>query len=279
MIINGNTELLFHIGYPTHTFTSPMIYNPYFNNAGINALVVPIGSKPENFPEHFKNLFTITNMRGLIVTMPHKVITSKMVDILSPTAEIAGACNAVRRNAEGLLEGELFDGEGFVKGVENKGFNFHKKSALVSGCGGVGSAIAASIAKAGVSRLAIYDLSNSSAESLKGRLLKHYPNLVIETGSKDPSNFDLVVNATPIGMNHYDPISLDINQISPSTFVCDVILRDELTPLLQKAQEKGCPIQVGVDMLFEQIPIYLSYFGLPSTTAENLRHLSQIKYR
>lgn len=278
MIINGKTELLFHIGYPTHTFTSPMIYNPYFANAGINAIVVPIGSKTEDYLDHLKNIFTITNMRGLIVTMPHKVITSKNVDILSPTAEIAGACNAVRRNSEGLLEGELFDGEGFVKGAENKGFNFLNKAALVSGCGGVGSAIAASIAKAGVSHLAIYDVHNDSAEGLKKRLLKHYPNLIIETGSKNPNGFDIVVNATPIGMNPEDPISLDVDQISPSTFVSDVILRDELTPLLQKAKEKGCPIQVGVDMLFEQIPIYLDYFGLPTTTAENLRQLAQIKY-
>ena len=278
MIINGRTEVLVHIGYPTHTFTSPMIYNPYFADANINAVVIPFGSKPDDYQKLFKELFTITNLKGLIITMPHKVVTTSLVDILSPTAEIAGACNAVRLNAEGLLEGELFDGEGFVRGIQNKGFDCQNRSALISGCGGVGSAIAASLAKAGITKLAIYDLNQASAEALKNRLLKHYPSLVIETDSKDPSGFDLVINATPIGMNSEDPISLEIDKISSNTFVCDVILTDQLTPLLAKAQAKGCPIQVGVDMLFEQIPVYLEYFGLPSTTAHNLRDLAQIKY-
>jgi len=72
-MINGNTEIIAHIGYPTHTFKSPMIYNPYFEEAGINAVVVPMGCKSEHFPSFLKAVFSLENTRGALITMPHKV--------------------------------------------------------------------------------------------------------------------------------------------------------------------------------------------------------------
>ena len=120
-MINGHTELIAHIGYPTHTFKSPMIYNPFFEKHGINAVVVPFGCKPEDYPAFLKSVFTLTNIRGALITMPHKVATVGLLDRVSPTVAVAGACNAVRRTADGALEGDLFDGEGFVRGVRRKG--------------------------------------------------------------------------------------------------------------------------------------------------------------
>ena len=149
MVITGNTQIIAHIGYPTHTFKSPMIYNPYIEHAGIPALVVPMGSKADDYPALLKALFTLTNIAGALITMPHKVTTTGLVERVSPTAQIAGACNAVRLGADGKLEGDMFDGEGFVRGITLRGFNPQGKTALVVGSGGVGSAIAASLAAAG----------------------------------------------------------------------------------------------------------------------------------
>ena len=278
MNINGQTQVIAHIGYPTHTFKSPMIYNPYFEDAAINALVVPFSSQATVYPDFLKNVFRCDNVIGALITMPHKVTTIGLVDRLTPTAQIAGSCNAVRRGSDGKLEGDMFDGEGFVRGVRRKGFVPEGKAALVVGCGGVGCAIAASLAAAGVARLALFDVNAEAAQALAGRLYAHYADLTVETGSNDPAGFDLVVNATPMGMYEGDPMPMDVERIAATTVVGDVVLQSEITVFLAAAQAKGCVIQVGTDMLFEQIPVYLEYFGLPTTTAEHLRQVARIQY-
>ena len=277
-MINGETILIAHLGYPTKSFRAPMIYNPYFEKIGFNAIVMPMGVKAEDYAEVLKALFELTNIRGALVTMPHKVTTLAFMDEISTTARIAGACNAILRRPDGSLVGDMFDGEGFVRGVARKGRHIAGESALVVGCGGVGSAIAASLAAAGVSRLGLFDAHSASAASLGSRLAAHYPKLEVQTGAKDPSGYDIVVNATPIGMNDGDPLPMDVDRITPSSFVGEVVMKQEMTPFLRAAQAKGCAIQIGVDMLFEQIPAYLEFFGFPTTTPDELRALAQVSY-
>lgn len=277
-MINGETILIAHLGYPTKSFRAPMIYNPYFEKIGFNAIVMPMGVKAEDYAEVLKALFELTNIRGALVTMPHKVTTLAFMDEISTTARIAGACNAILRRPDGSLVGDMFDGEGFVRGVARKGRHIAGESALVVGCGGVGSAIAASLAAAGVSRLGLFDAHSASAASLGSRLAAHYPKLEVQTGAKDPSGYDIVVNATPIGMNDGDPLPMDVDRITPSSFVGEVVMKQEMTPFLRAAQAKGCAIQIGVDMLFEQIPAYLEFFGFPTTTPDELRALAKVSY-
>jgi shikimate dehydrogenase len=278
MQINGHTEIIAHIGFPTHSFKAPMIYNPYFTQAGINAVVVPMGCKPESYPIFLRSVFELSNIRGALITMPHKVTTVAMLDEVSPTAAIAGACNAVKRNADGKLIGDMFDGEGFVRGVLRKGLVLVGARVLVAGSGGVGSAIAASLAAAGVGEISLFDVNAASAINLGERLKKHYPNLLVRTGSSDPAGLDLVVNGTPLGMNDGDALPIDINRLDARTFVGEVVMKTETTAFLAAAQKRGCRTQIGTDMLFEQIPAYLEFFGFPTTTAENLRAVSQLKY-
>lgn len=278
MQITGHTELIAHLGYPTHAFKAPMIYNPYFESAGINAVVVPMGCKPELFPALLPSLFQLTNIRGALITMPHKVSVVDLLDEVTPTVKVAGACNAVKRTADGRLVGDMFDGEGFVRGLQRKGLQLQGASALVVGSGGVGSAIVASLAAAGVARLRLFDVNAASAEGLAARIATHYPGIVVELDNADPAGMDLAVNATPLGMNEGDPMPFDIERLSPGTFVGEVVMKRETTPLLAAAQARGCAVQVGTDMLFEQIPAYLEFFGFPTTTAEHLRRLSQVSY-
>jgi shikimate dehydrogenase len=237
-----------------------------------------MGVKPDDYAVFLKSLFRLSNIRGALVTMPHKVTTTSLVDELTPTARIAGACNAILLRPDGTLLGDQFDGAGFTRGVERKGRSLKGARALVLGSGGVGSAIAASLAAAGVSALALFDTQSASADALAARLRRHYPELEVTTGSKDPAGYDVVVNATPIGMNENDPLPFDIDRISPSTFVGEVVMKSEYTPLLRAAKEKGCAVQVGTDMLFEMIPAYLEFFGFGTATADELRAVSTIKY-
>jgi shikimate dehydrogenase len=210
--------------------------------------------------------------------MPHKVTTMSLVDEVTPTATIAGACNAVLVRQDGSLLGDQFDGAGFVRGAQRKGTEFAGRSALVVGSGGVGSAIAASIAGTGVAKLAVFDARQESAEALAGRIAAHYPDIELTADSNDPDGFDIVVNATPLGMNEGDPMPMDTARIAPSAFVGEVVMKQAMTPFLQAAADRGCRTQVGTDMLFEQIPAYLEFFGFGTTTADDLRRVATIRY-
>jgi shikimate dehydrogenase len=115
------------------------------------------------------------------------------------------------------------------------------------------------------------------AEGLVDRLRKHYPELAAKSGPNDAAGFDLVVNATPLGLPG-DPLPIDVSNLAPSTFVGEVVMKTEMTPLLLAAQKIGCRYQIGTDMLFEMIPAYLEFFGFGSTTPEELRVLATIRY-
>ncbi len=275
-MISGKTTLIAHLGYPTFAFKAPLIYNPWFEKNDIDAAVIPMGVKPEEYREFFPLLFKMTNIRGALVTMPHKVVTCELVDELTPIAAVAGASNAVLLREDGTLLGDQFDGAGFVRGVQRKGFELRGSSALVVGNGGVGSPIAASLVAAGVSSIGLYDPNQAASDALAGRLSSHYPDVQVSVGSKDPEGFDLVANATPMGMNDGDPLPVDVDRISPKTFVADVVMKQTITPFLNAALEKGCQIQVGTDMLYEQIPAYLEFFGFGTATADELRAVSAI---
>jgi len=277
-MITGKTLLIAHLGYPTEAFKAPMIYNPWFERQGIDAVVVPMGVKPDDYPAALAALASVTNLRGALVTMPHKLATLSLADEVTPTARIAGACNALLRRPDGSLLGDQFDGAGFVRGVLRKGRQLAGARVLVAGCGGVGSAIAASLAAAGVAEIDLFDSHVESAEALRDRLLHHYPRLIVRTGSKDPEGCDVVVNATPLGMKPGDPLPFDVERIAPHALVGEVVMSSEFTPLLRAAQARGCQVQVGTDMLFEMIPAYLEFFGFGSATADDLRAVAQISY-
>jgi shikimate dehydrogenase len=235
-MINGNTQLIAHIGYPTQTFKSTMIYNPYFEEAGINTVVVPMGCKPEDFTVFLKSVFSLTNICGALITMPHKVAVVSLLDEVTPTVRVAGACNAVKKLADGRLAG------------------------------------------AGIAAISLFDVNTTGCDALAQRLKDNYPAIVVQTGSNDPAGYDLVVNATPMGMNEGDPLPMDVSRLSPDTFVGEVVMRHETTAFLAAAQARGCRTQVGSDMLFEQIPAYLEYFDLPTTTAQELRRVARLSY-
>ena len=277
-MIRGTTTLIAHLGFPTETFKAPLIYNPWFEKHGIDAVVVPMGVRADAYAQVLRSLFQLTNLRGALITMPHKVTTVALLDDCSVTVKIAGSCNAVLRRPDGSLTGDLFDGEGFVRGIQRKGFKVNGARCLIVGCGGVGSAIAASLARAGALALALYDHRGAASDALALRLRAHYPSLALSTGECDPAGYDLAVNASPMGMNPSDPLPFDIGRVSSSTFIGEVVMKQEMTPLLRAAQAKGCPVQVGTDMLFEQIPAYLEFFGFGSASVDELRAVARIEY-
>jgi shikimate dehydrogenase len=208
--------------------------------------------------------------------MPHKVTTMELVDEVSPTAAVAGATNAVVLREDGSLVADQFDGAGFVRGVLRKGFDPTGKRALVVGNGGVGSPIAASLATIGLAGIGLFDPNAAASTALAQRIGEHHPHVEVLVGSKDPEGYNLIVNATPIGMHAGDPLPLDVDRIAPGSFVGDVVLKADVTPFLRAAQDRGCTIQVGSDMLFEMVPALLEFFGFGTATPEQLRATAQV---
>ena len=147
------------------------------------------------------------------------------------------------------------------------------------GSGGVGSAIAASLRRPGCRDGRSSIRAPPSVEALADRLREHYPPLVVTTGSSDPAGFDLIVNATPLGMKRRRS-----DAVRHRPHRADHVRRrggDEVgisRRLLRAAKDKGCAVQVGTDMLFEMIPAYLEFFGFKTTTPEVLREVAQIEY-
>ena len=253
-----------------------MIYNPWFEKNDIDAVVVPMGVKPEEYRAFFPLLFKMTNIRGALVTMPHKVVTTELVDELTPIAQVAGAANAVLVRDDGSLLGDQFDGAGFARGVARKGFDAKGKRALVVGNGGVGSPIAASLVADGVAGIGLFDPFIAASEALAGRLAKHYPDVEVTRRVQGSRRI------RPGGER--DPAGHEGRRPAPDgrrSHRADHLRRgrgDEADdhPVPAGRHRPGCRIQVGQDMLFEQIPAYLEFFGYGSPTPDELRAVSQI---
>lgn len=277
-MLSGKTTLIAHLGYPTEAFKAPLIYNPWFEKNGIDAMVVPMGVKAEDYPVSLRQIFKFSNVLGALVTMPHKVTTMTLADEATITAKIAGAANALIKRADGSLLADQFDGAGFARGVARKGFKTKGSRILIVGTGGVGCPIAASLAADGAASISLFDVNTASAEGLASRLKTYYPDMEVRVASNDPAGYDLVVNATPLGMKPDDPLPFDVTRLSPSTFVGEVVMKKEVTPMLRAAAERGCNYVVGTDMLFEMIPAYLEFFGFGTATPEELRAVAKIQY-
>ena len=276
-MISGKTTLLPLFGYPTEAFKAPLIYNPWFESKGIDAIVVPLGAKPDDFATVFRAAFMTTNIPGALVTMPHKIAVVELLDGMSTAVRIAGSCNAVVKRPNGSLWGDMFDGVGFCRGLKRKGFRCEGARCLLVGAGGVGAAIAAALAAEGAASIVISDISQTSAQRLAERLMLFYPLLDARCGTNNAAGYDLAINATPLGLPG-DPLPIDVTHLSPNTFVGEVVMKAEMTPLLLAAKERGCRFQIGTDMLFEMIPAYLDFFGFGTATAEELRRVAKIRY-
>jgi shikimate dehydrogenase len=264
-IIRGSTLLVPVLGSPVAQVKAPMLYNALFTAFGLDVAVVPIEIPPRDFAEVFRALFKASNLPGAMVTIPHKTATVALLDDCSAAVRIAGACNAVVRRPDGSLYGELFDGIGFVRAVGKHGFAVAGSRCLVVGAGGAGAAIAAALATAGASVVRLHDTRQAHAEELAAQLRSHFPDTDIHAGAAVLAGFGLVVNATPLGMEADDPLPIDVAQMTPEMVVAEIVMKREITPMLAAARARGCRIVLGREMLQEQMPLYLQFFGLETT--------------
>lgn len=262
MSITGATRLFAIVGDPVAPLRSPALFNAAFARLRRDAVFVAIQVAAEDIGRAWPGLVAMRNLDGLVITMPHKEAVARLLDVLGPTARLTGSVNTVRRLADGTLEGEMFDGEGFRDGVERAGHAIAGKRILQLGCGAAGTAIACALARAGAAEIALHDVTAARTQTLTALLRGHFPATRAAPASPDPRGFDIVVNATPLGLRAGDPMPLDTSLLVAGQVVADVIPKPEVTPLVAAARAIGCATTTGRDMHEGQARLAAAWLGI-----------------
>lgn len=260
--ITGTTRVFYILGDPVAQVRAPEVYNPLFRDHGIDAVLVPLKLPAAALPGFLQHGMAAENIVGFWATMPHKPALAQLLQPRDPVAQVAGAVNAVRRAPDGSLEAALFDGIGFVKGLDHFGIPVAGRRVLVVGAGGGGHAVAAALAQRGPGVLAIHNRTRERAASLVQRLNTLVPGAAaVVADSSDPAGYDLVVNCTSQGLKPEDALPFDPQRVERTAAVVDIIMSREPTPLLRACRARGIRAEAGFEMLVQQVPEYLRFFG------------------
>ncbi|GHE22198.1 shikimate dehydrogenase family protein [Halomonas urumqiensis] len=245
--LDGATRLYLVLGDPIAQVKSPLGVTQSMQKEGRNALLAPLHIASDALDAFISGASLARNLDGLIVTVPHKFAAHGHCAAATERANFLGAVNVMRRDANGCWYGDQVDGLAYVAALMKKGFEPRGCSALMAGAGGAGSAIAEALVQAGVARLSIHDEDTARRDALITRLAGLELGEVT-IGSRNPTGFDLVINATPCGMAQDDPLPFELAGLSPKTLAGDVITAPEITPWLAAASERGCHTLRGVEM-------------------------------
>ncbi len=250
-MISGHTRVAGVIGDPVGHSLSPVIHNAAFEALGLDwayvAFQVPAGAG--NALAAVAAMGAL-GLAGMNVTMPHKADVIRGLDRLSPVAERLHAVNTIHWEG-GSLVGENTDGDGFVDALrQDEGFEPERRKVVVFGAGGAARAVVLALAGAGASEVVVVNRTATAAEAcaaLAGEVGR-------VGGEADVAGADLVVNATPVGMEGplaeatlVDPALLSAGQV-----VADLVYHPLRTPLLAAAKERGAAAVSGLGMLIHQ---------------------------
>lgn len=247
MQIDGETILFPIIGDPIGQVRSPKYLSEILASRGINAIVPPIHVERDGVPAFMAAFRAMHNVRGIVVTIPHKIVSLDVCDEVSERARFVGSVNVIRKEPGGRLVGDNLDGIGYVDGIEALGFSVTGKRALLVGAGGAGAAVAYEILDRGAAHLALADLDSARRDSVIAKLDGRFPGKV-GIGSDDPTGFDLVANVTPCGMREGDPFPADPARMHARQFVADAITRPEVSPMVAAARKLNCATMTGAGM-------------------------------
>jgi shikimate dehydrogenase len=248
---SGATRVIYIVGDPIAQVKSPAGVTAMLRERGADAIVVPAHVAPADLAAWVTSTMLMRNVDGIIVTVPHKFAALALCRRTTPQAASIGAVNVMRRDASGGWFGDMCDGAGYVAGLRKAGCEPKGRRALLVGAGGAGSAIAHALVDAGVVSLALHEADTTRRGDLIRKLVAYGP-LQPTIGSSDASGFDLVINATPMGMKPGDPLPVQVDTLAPGTFVGDVVTVPAVPPLMAAARARGCATMTGTGM-FEAV--------------------------
>ncbi|MEK8025937.1 shikimate dehydrogenase family protein [Pseudaquabacterium rugosum] len=261
-MITGKTGVFFMVADPIFQVRTPEIFNTVLPLCGVDAVMVPLHVTPDNLVETVRAVFKSPSTRGMVLSIPHKAAAAELVDVCSKRARTANAVNAIRRNASGQLEGEMFDGFGFAQSMDRYRLPYRGRRVLLIGAGGAACAIATALAEGEAAHLGIFDIDGTRSHLLAQAIHLHYGLSTQAQADNDPTGFDVVINCSPMGLRLDDPVPVPVDKLAPGMVVADILMKNMPTPLLRSAMVQGLPVLPGFDMLILQTPLFLDYFGL-----------------
>ncbi|MBL8217828.1 MAG: shikimate dehydrogenase [Bryobacterales bacterium] len=257
MSANYKAELVGVLGQPVAENPTGVMLEAAFAACGLDWRYLTIEVSPAGLHAAIEGVRAF-GMRGINLTIPHKVAVISYLDALSEEARVIGAVNTVVRRGSQLI-GENTDGKGFLRGVrQDGGLHPTGKRAVLLGAGGAARAIATELLMAGVSDLLVINRSVERGIAMVSHL---------QEGTRGPIRFqpwsgtykvppeaDLFVNATSIGL--YPDVSacpdVDLTAAAPSLLVCDAVFNPPVTGLIAMARARGLPVLDGLSMLVYQ---------------------------
>ena len=264
-MLNGQTRLYPIIGDPIVYVKSPERLSASFAAAGHNGLCVPMQVPKGDLDTAIRGLSRIANIDGLLVTMPHKFAAFAYCATSSTTAQRLGVVSVMRRNSDGSWHGDMLDGFAFVKAQIDAGAVLDEARVLLVGAGGAGGAIAIAMLASGVRELVISDIDQGRVAKLIALLPNDIPARV-SAGPADPTGFDVVCNATPMGMAAGDPLPVPAQLLKAPLFVGDVIAGHGETEFIRAARLNGCKT-AGGDQMVEAVQQMMVEFMLDGRRA------------
>lgn len=248
MKISGRTKITGLFGYPVEHTLSPAMHNAAFEALGLDYCYVAFPVHPDSLQEAIKAVRAL-RLAGVNVTVPHKEKVIPFLDDVDKEASAIGAVNTIV-NSNGNLKGYNTDGRGFMQFLFECGISAEGKNVLVVGAGGASRAISYYLGKE-AEKLFLYDIEQEKAERLAADLKKILDKNVSVTGDiVRTERFNILINATPLGLREEDPLPFDTSHLRSDQIVCDLIYKK--TRLLEEASRKECIALDGLGMLLWQ---------------------------
>lgn len=247
MRITGKTRVAALFGYPVEHTLSPVMHNAAFDHMGLDCCYLPFSVPPETLRQAVESIRALSFV-GVNLTIPHKETVIPFLDALDKEAAAIEAVNTIV-NREGRLTGYNTDGKGFMRSLEELGVNAAGRNVLIIGAGGSSRAIGFYLSRE-AKALTLYNRSREKAESLAADLSSTGGEVSVAADLGHLRGFDIIVNATPLGLKQCDLLPLDPDALEPTIVVCDLIYHK--TPLLSQAEAKGCKTVSGAGMLLWQ---------------------------
>jgi len=259
--ISGQTAICFTLACPVGHVRTPAAFNDLAQRRGADFVMTPLEVTSADLAGFIGLMRRIGNVAGAVVTVPHKTAAAQLCDTVSPRARQCNAVNVIRRDGDGALHGDMFDGLGFVEGLRRAGQDLAGRSVLLAGAGGAASAIAFALADAGVARLGVCNRTQRRAEDLTERLRQEFSELDVSVAAADPSGFDIIVNATSLGLKPGDDAPVDVAKLKAGQLAAEVVMQPERTGLLEAAAAAGARTHPGRAMLDAQLDLIADFLG------------------
>ncbi len=251
--VDGHTRLYGIVGHPIEQARSPQTVTYELRKRGINAILLPIHIRPDDFDDALPGLLKLANLDGLVVTVPYKGSIIRHLDRIGPLAKISGSASVIGRSRDGKWVGEMFDGNGCVNAILRRGVELAGKRVLLLGAGGAGKGIAGALASLGVARLAISDPDADRLRTIVERIGAGFADVELSNEIPELDEIDVLINASPVGMLDETRMPIEVERFPPHVTVMDCIMDPDKTRLISVAEASGCVTVYGREMLDSQI--------------------------